>query len=159
MNSWADIFYVPRRFFADFIALSDIFHAVPVFLEIGVATMLHIIDQTYREHPSRSVITRLGDCWGGCCASYPRSEDVLWNRCGHKFDFATQDIVDVIFGHLEESRVELGERIGGARQGSEEMVRLDLDQEGEPEHERTKEMVELEMMEELEQDVERVMYV
>ncbi|KAK3044517.1 hypothetical protein LTS18_001090, partial [Coniosporium uncinatum] len=102
---------------------------------------------TYREHPSRSVITRLGDCWGGCCAAYPKTEDVLWNRCGHKFDFATQEIVDVIFGHLEESRMDLGLRIGDGSQGREEIVQLKTEKE------REQETVEQEM-DELEQEAE-----
>jgi hypothetical protein len=59
---WSDIYYIPRHFFAEFIELSEIFLAVPVFHEIAIPTILHIIDKTHENRPSQSLITRIGDC-------------------------------------------------------------------------------------------------
>ena len=30
---------------------------------------------------------RLGECWGGCCTTNPRVDEVMTHRCGHKFNY------------------------------------------------------------------------
>jgi hypothetical protein len=108
---WSDIYYIPRRYFADYIFLSSIFAGFGVFHEIAVPTILHIIDQSRREHRSRSVIYRLGDCWGDCCASGPDVADVRWNRCGHRLDYMNEPVIDAFYGMLDVKAEWLGEVI------------------------------------------------
>ena len=105
---WSDIYFIPRRFFADYIFLSHVFGCKDVFHEVAVPTMLHIIDQTRRGSPFRSVIDRIGDCWGGCCDSSARVEDILWSRCGHRLDYLNQALVDAHYGKLERQAEALG---------------------------------------------------
>ena len=45
---WSDIYYIPRRFFADFILLSAVFSSEQAFHENAIPTIIHIIDQTRR---------------------------------------------------------------------------------------------------------------
>jgi len=97
---WSDIYYIPRRFFRDFVELSDIFLAVPVFHEVAIPTMLNIIDRTYRQLPSRSVIAPIGDCWGTCCTSNPSVEDIAWKRCGHRLDYVNEDVTASHYSRL-----------------------------------------------------------
>ena len=75
--SWADLYYVPRRFFADWIVLSTIYASHDVFHEIAVASMAHLIDKSRRVHPTLPVMTHLGDCWGGCCSGSPKGNEIL----------------------------------------------------------------------------------
>ena len=87
-NSWADFYYIPRHLFADYIELADVFSQYKTFHEIAVPTMVNILDLTHRTHPTRSLISRLSDCFGGCCTAAEDPQwDVLWNRCGHKIDY------------------------------------------------------------------------
>ncbi|RDW84823.1 UDP-galactose transporter [Coleophoma cylindrospora] len=109
---WTDIYYVPRRFFADYIFLSSIFGGFSVFHEVAVPTMLHIIDESRRRHPSRSIIDRFGDCWGSCCASNPNVQDILWNRCGHRLDYVNEKVTAVHYERLGNQTAMLGEPIG-----------------------------------------------
>lgn len=92
----------------DFIKLSEIFLAVPVFHEVAIPTILEIIDKTYEKRPSRSLITRVGDCWGDCCASNPSVEDVLWKRCGHRLDLQNKKVTNAHFQHLKQNSLLLG---------------------------------------------------
>jgi hypothetical protein len=112
---WSDIYYIPRRFFADYIFLSEIFGGFGVFHEVAVPTMVHIIDQSRRRNPHRPVIDRIGDCWGSCCASDPRVEDVLWSRCGHRLNYLTQPVVDAFYNHLDEEAALLGQPLNKTR--------------------------------------------
>ena len=73
---WSDMYYIPRKHFEDFVKLGRIFAKHDAYHEISVPTMFHIIDQTYRKHPSMSILHRWGDCWGNCCKSNPRKYDV-----------------------------------------------------------------------------------
>jgi hypothetical protein len=89
---WSDIYYIPRRFFNDFIDLTKIFYAAGSFHEIAIPTMLNIIDMTHRTTPFHSVITRLGDCWGHCCANGAKPVDIKQKRCGHRMDLVNNDV-------------------------------------------------------------------
>ncbi|KAL3426432.1 UDP-galactose transporter [Phlyctema vagabunda] len=109
---WTDIYYVPRRFFADYIFLSSVFGGFSVFHEVAVPTMLHIIDESRRRHPSRGVLDRFGDCWGSCCASNPDQHDILWNRCGHRLDYVNEEVTAVHYDRLTAEAKMLGEVIG-----------------------------------------------
>ncbi|KAM0324835.1 hypothetical protein ACHAQA_007801 [Verticillium albo-atrum] len=106
---WSDIYYIPRRFFADYIFLSEVFGGFDVFHEVAIPTMLHIIDQSRRRNPYKPVMERIGDCWGSCCASNPTVEDVLEARCGHRLDYLTEAPVDAFYGKLDEQAKLLGQ--------------------------------------------------
>ena len=98
--SWTDIYYIPRRFFQDFIYLSDAFHQSRSFHEIGIPTMFNIIDLTYRSTPFHTVITHLEDCWGSCCSYGANANDINTKRCGHKIDLANDQVVKVLINLL-----------------------------------------------------------
>lgn len=113
---WSDIYYVPRRFFADFIALSEIFVRFTVMHEVAIPTILHVIDETRRANRFMPVLDRFGDCWGSCCASGPKAEDVTWARCGHKLDYRNEPVVNAFYDKLDSQAAMLGtkgEIIGG----------------------------------------------
>ncbi|TAQ89874.1 hypothetical protein B7494_g1813 [Chlorociboria aeruginascens] len=109
---WTDIYYVPKRFFADYIFLASIFGGFSVFHEVAVPTMIHIIDQSRRRHPMRSVMDKFGDCWGSCCASNPDEHDILWNRCGHRLDYLNEAVINAHYNRVDEQAKMLGEAIG-----------------------------------------------
>lgn len=98
---WSDIYYVPRRFFRAFIELSHVFHAVGSFHEVAIPTILNIIDLTYRLTPHHTVITRMNDCWGHCCASGATSNDVQTKRCGHRLDLTNEEVKNKLVEILE----------------------------------------------------------
>jgi hypothetical protein len=102
------MYYLPRRFFHDFIQLSSIFASVGVFHEIGMPTMFNIIDKTYRSHPSLSVITRWSDCWGGCCSVGVRPTDIFQKRCGHRIDYLNWEVAVTHFDRLKQNAKLLG---------------------------------------------------
>lgn len=70
--------------------------------------MLHIIDRTHERRPSRSLITRIGDCWGNCCASNPTREDIFWRRCGHRLDLQNEAVSTAHFRRLRQHSLMLG---------------------------------------------------
>lgn len=109
---WTDIYYIPRRFFADYIFLSSIFGGFSTFHEVAVPTIVHIIDESRRRHPTRGVIDRFGDCWGSCCASNPDAHDVLWNRCGHRLDYLNEQVTATHYDRLDAQAAMLGEVVG-----------------------------------------------
>ncbi|KAI6779235.1 CMP-sialic acid transporter [Emericellopsis cladophorae] len=83
-RGWSDIYYIPRRFFADYIFLVErVFH--DTFHEMSVATMMHMIDRTRSRTPFTSFIDPM-PCWGSCCSKNPSEDALLWHRCGHKLD-------------------------------------------------------------------------
>ena len=84
------MYYVPRKYFKDFIALSSYFNAVEAFHEMVVPTIFEIIDRRYRKSRWHSVIYRLADCWGSCCYDVKFPEDVAWRRCGHRINYVTE---------------------------------------------------------------------
>jgi hypothetical protein len=112
---WSDIYYVPKKYFADYIFLSAIFGGLQVFHEVAIPTMIHIIDQSRRDHPSRSILNRFGECWGSCCASNPDIHDVLFNRCGHRLDYLKEDVVNAHYDRLVKEAGMIGDEIGEQR--------------------------------------------
>ncbi|EFQ32406.1 uncharacterized protein GLRG_07676 [Colletotrichum graminicola M1.001] len=114
---WSDIFYVPRRFFADFIFLSHVFGCADVFHEVAIPSMINIIDRSRRSGAARyqSVIERIGDCWGGCCDDSATAHDVKWTRCGHRLNYLDQEIVDTHYGRLDEEAAWLGKTAAGGK--------------------------------------------
>ena len=62
------------------------------FMRVAIPTILNIIDLTYRSTPFHSIITRLGDCWGHCCAGGAKGIDVKRKRCGHRIDLADESV-------------------------------------------------------------------
>jgi hypothetical protein len=75
-SGWADMYYIPRKYFEDFVTLGKIYGKHNAYHEIAIPTLFHIIDQTYRKHPSLSIIYKWADCWGNCCKDNPRKFDV-----------------------------------------------------------------------------------
>ncbi|KAK1984450.1 hypothetical protein LZ30DRAFT_711481 [Colletotrichum cereale] len=112
---WSDIFYVPRRFFADFVFLSHVFGCADLFHEVAIPSMLNIIDRSRRSDaaPYQSVIERVGDCWGGCCDDSATAHDVRWTRCGHRLNYLDQEVVDAHYGRLDEETAWLGQTAAG----------------------------------------------
>ncbi|KAK2043918.1 hypothetical protein LZ31DRAFT_576168 [Colletotrichum somersetense] len=110
---WSDIFYVPRRFFSDFVFLSHVYECADVFHEVAIPTMLNIIDRSRRSGLGAAryqpVIERIGDCWGGCCDDSATAHDVKWTRCGHRLNYLDQDVVDAHYGRLDEEAAWLGQ--------------------------------------------------
>ncbi|KAF6826422.1 hypothetical protein CMUS01_09449 [Colletotrichum musicola] len=108
---WSDIFYVPRRFFADFIFLSYVYGCADLFHEVAIPTMLNIIDRSRRSSAAKHqpLIDRIGDCWGGCCDDSATAHDVKWTRCGHRLDYLKQELVDAHYGRLDEQAAWLGQ--------------------------------------------------
>ena len=104
---WSDIYYIPRCFFQDFIDLSNVFYEVKNFHEVAIPTMVNIIDLTRRETPFHSIITRLYDCWGDCCAGGSTSENIKQKRCGHRIDLSKDDIRQTLIEILESEAVYL----------------------------------------------------
>jgi hypothetical protein len=106
---WSDIYYMPRRFFYDYIFLAEIFAKFDVFHEVAIPTMFHIIDQTRRTNPFRPVLDRIGDCWGSCCSSDPTVDDVRFARCGHRLDYLQPPVVDAFYDKLDGQAKMLGQ--------------------------------------------------
>ena len=99
-QGWSDLFYVPRRFFEDWIYLSNVMDSDSVFHEAAIPTMLNIIDNTYKHDGESSLIQRIGDCWGHCCASGPSEVDIKWRRCGHKMDYRNMEVPQMHYDRL-----------------------------------------------------------
>jgi len=78
-----------------------VFYEVKNFHEVAIPTMINIIDRTYRRTPFHSIITRIYDCWGNCCADNSNSENVKQKRCGHRMDLARDDIRQTLIEILE----------------------------------------------------------
>jgi hypothetical protein len=106
--SWTDVYYIPRRFFADYIFLSYLFGCIDLFHEVAIPTMLHIIDQSRRSNPFEPILDLLGDCFGFCCDSSATLNDVLWHRCGHRLDYLNKEIVDGHYNRLDHEAAFLG---------------------------------------------------
>ena len=112
---WSDIYYIPRRFFADYIFLAEIFNAFGVFHEVAVPTMVAMIDRSRRRNPHTPVLDQIGDCWGSCCANDPTVRQVLWHRCGHRLDYRQQGIVDAFFEILDDQAALIGKPLPHTR--------------------------------------------
>ncbi|OHE99032.1 hypothetical protein CORC01_05722 [Colletotrichum orchidophilum] len=117
---WSDIFYIPRRFFADFIFLAHVFGCADVFHEVAIPTMLNIIDRSRRSEAAKfqPVIDRIGDCWGGCCDDSATAHDVKWTRCGHRLNYLNQEVIDAHYNRLDEQTAWLGQ--AGIRKSGDE---------------------------------------
>ncbi|RFU28397.1 hypothetical protein B7463_g7933, partial [Scytalidium lignicola] len=109
-TGWSDIYYIPKRFFADFIFLSSIFGGFSVFHEIAVPTIVHIIDESRRRHPTHGVLDHISDCWGSCCASHPPADEIISRRCGHRLDYR-EDVTMIHFNRLDAQATMLGDPI------------------------------------------------
>lgn len=101
----SDLYYIPRRFFSDFVLLSQMFGERQVHHELAVPTMIHIIDRTRRVNPYRSVVDRVGDCWGSGKINF---EVVVESRCGHKLDYHEPSTTSVFYSKLDEEASMLG---------------------------------------------------
>jgi hypothetical protein len=109
---WSDYYYIPRHVFADWILLTAFFASFSTFHEMAIPTMMHIIDASRRPLPDRSLLNRLGDCFGGCCAEHGTLEDVLNSRCGHKLNYlGDQAIVSANYDRLDREAGLLGTRL------------------------------------------------
>ncbi|KID81920.1 UDP-galactose transporter [Metarhizium guizhouense ARSEF 977] len=99
---WSDIYYIPRRFFGDFIRLSEVFSnpQFDVFHEVAIPTIVHIIDNSRRESPHIPVVNHISDCWGDCCSSNPSVDDVLRYPCGHRLDYLNKPVTEAFFAKL-----------------------------------------------------------
>ncbi|CZR70206.1 uncharacterized protein PAC_20107 [Phialocephala subalpina] len=109
--AWSDIYHIPRRFFADYIFLSSFFKDFGCFHEVAIPTIMHIIDQTRRVHETQSVMTQMGECWGGCCTGGPGVREVMTHRCGHKLDYlhgGGQIVATAHYQRLEDEAKMLG---------------------------------------------------
>lgn len=86
---WADAYYVPRQYFADFALLARAFGEREGGLdhEMAIASIFRIIQQTHKKHKYMDVMEHLGDCWGGCCTGVASEWDLLWHRCGHRINW------------------------------------------------------------------------
>lgn len=96
------MYWLPRQYWRDFIQLATIYSSAQVFHEIAIPTMFHIIDRTYRQHSSMSIIYRWSDCWGGCCLVAQRPGDILSKRCGHKIDYLNWELARLHYDRLKE---------------------------------------------------------
>ena len=106
--SWADIYYIPRRFFNDFIDLAKISYTIGLHHETAVPTMINIIDLTRRLTPFHTVVDPLADCWGHCCQSDTVPANLVERRCGHKIDLSNitlrksfSDVLDLEIAFLK----------------------------------------------------------
>ncbi|CAF1633198.1 unnamed protein product [Adineta ricciae] len=107
-RSWADIYYIPRRFFNDFIDLTKISYTTDLHHETAVPTMINIIDLTRRLTPFHTVVDPLADCWGHCCESDAVPANLVERRCGHKIDLSNvtlrksfSDVLDLEIAFLK----------------------------------------------------------
>ncbi|KAK1585160.1 UDP-galactose transporter [Colletotrichum navitas] len=112
---WSDIYYIPRRFFADYIFLSEIFAGFGVFHEVAIPTIVHIIDQSRRRNPYVSIVERISDCWGNCCSSDPKIRDVLGARCGHRLNYLEEGPINAFYGKLDTQASLLGQTLNSTK--------------------------------------------
>lgn len=77
---WADLYYVPRRLYADFGSLARALAAESANAELAVPTMLHALSSRDRE---QQPLRRL-PCWGFCCSTTSCPELMLRHACGHR---------------------------------------------------------------------------
>ncbi|KAL0939567.1 UDP-galactose transporter [Colletotrichum truncatum] len=112
---WSDIYYIPRRFFADYIFLSEVFAGFGVFHEVAIPTMIHIIDESRRRNPYRSIIDHISDCWGHCCSSNPKVRDVLGARCGHRLNYLEEVPTKAFYDKLDAQASILGQTLNATK--------------------------------------------
>ncbi|KYK62109.1 hypothetical protein DCS_03256 [Drechmeria coniospora] len=98
---WSDIYYIPRRFFADFIILAKVFLDHEAFHELAIPTIVRIIDDSRRASKEQTELDVIKDCWGWCCASNPTMEDVLTARCGHRLNYLDENVTNAFYNKLD----------------------------------------------------------
>ncbi|ODA81342.1 hypothetical protein RJ55_04307 [Drechmeria coniospora] len=98
---WSDIYYIPRRFFADFIILAKVFLDHEAFHELAIPTIVRIIDDSRRASKEQTELDVIMDCWGWCCASNPTMEDVLTARCGHRLNYLDENVTNAFYNKLD----------------------------------------------------------
>ena len=103
-RSWSDIYFMPRRFFEDYVFLANVFYEHGVFHEVAVPTILTIIDRTRSSHPNAPVLDLRSDCWGHCCAENPTVLDIQQHRCGHRLNFEDAPTTKAHFDALKEEQ-------------------------------------------------------
>lgn len=106
---WSDLYYIPRRFFRDFIFLTGVLSrgGRRSLHEIAIPTILHIIDQSRRSSPFTPILEQIGDCFGSCCDDTATPHDVIWARCGHRLNYLNDELVRTHFGRLDEEAAQL----------------------------------------------------
>ncbi|RDA86150.1 hypothetical protein CP532_3056 [Ophiocordyceps camponoti-leonardi (nom. inval.)] len=112
---WSDIYYIPRRFFADYILLADIYNQFDAFHENVIPTILNIINNSQQQ--SSTVLKLIEDCWGSCCDTITKPEQLLENRCGHRLDYLNQPAVDAWYAKLD-SQAKLAAKMQAVPTGS-----------------------------------------
>ncbi|KAI9151909.1 CMP-sialic acid transporter 1 [Paramyrothecium foliicola] len=106
---WSDIYFIPRRFFEDFILLADIFVSFDVFHEVAIPTMVRIIEESHRKNPYTPLLEHISDCWGHCCASNPTIFHVLHYRCGHRLDYLEEKVIKAFYDKIDNEAFILGQ--------------------------------------------------
>ncbi|PHH81140.1 hypothetical protein CDD82_1283 [Ophiocordyceps australis] len=99
--AWSDIYYIPRRFFSDYILLAEEFKRFNVFHEVAIPTIAHIIKQTEQKRSNTTALDFVKDCWGSCCHTVKDVKDVLSTRCGHRLDYLNEPVVDAYYKKLD----------------------------------------------------------
>ncbi|KAG5744533.1 hypothetical protein H9Q72_013221 [Fusarium xylarioides] len=111
---WSDIYFIPRKFFKDYIIAAPIFKSFDVFHEVGIPTMLHIIEQSHRESPYVPAMELFSDCWGYCCKDNPSIYDVTTYRCGHRLDYRNEQVTGAFYEKLDAEAKFLGQPMNGS---------------------------------------------
>ncbi|KAI9772580.1 MAG: hypothetical protein M1839_002432 [Geoglossum umbratile] len=108
-NGSADIYYIPRHLFKDFIYLSSVFYDLKIFHQIAIPTMVTMIDNTYRALAADTT-TQISplDCWSNSSSSGPSRYDVTWKKCGSKLDYLDRDVTLAFYDRLGRSARWLG---------------------------------------------------
>lgn len=108
-TGWADIYYIPRVLWPDYIYLASFFGSFDAFHEMAIPTMFHILDQSRRHRPYSSIINWIGDCYGGCCNRGGDVDNLLEHRCGHALNYlGDKKIIETHYGRLDEMAATLG---------------------------------------------------
>jgi hypothetical protein len=109
-TGWTDVFYIPRKFFKDFIALSLVFDDHRVFLEVAIPTMIKIMKNSLRDPkaPFTPIISWIGDCYGNCCDTAQSMEEIDAHRCGHRLDLSNAELANGFFDGLKARKQFMG---------------------------------------------------
>ncbi|KAK5032609.1 hypothetical protein LTS07_004019 [Exophiala sideris] len=78
----SDLYYIPRRYFEDFIYLVETWY--PTFHENTIPTTLDVLDRAYRREEGTQQVLWLADCWFQWGSAYPSEEALQYRRCGHR---------------------------------------------------------------------------
>lgn len=104
-NGFADLYYIPRRYFKDFIYLVE--RWFPQFHETTIPTILDVLDRAYREEAGTHQVLWLADCWGNTMAKDPPAEALLYERCGHRIALNKKKQTKIHFGRLDRQAAHL----------------------------------------------------